>query len=124
MKITKIDKFFLILWFCIILFVLVFQIKNNIETGKTKYVVVKFHNNKSIYPLNKNKTIYLKQNKIKIEILNNRVRIIDSDCIEKICVNTGYIKNENQIIVCLPNKLYIKIINKSLENNTVDAVTK
>ena len=32
-----------------------------------------------------------------------------ADCPDKICVKTGKIKNKGEQIVCLPNKLVVKV---------------
>ncbi len=44
-----------------------------------------------------------------IKIDNGKVRVIESDCNDKICVNFGEIYECNQSIVCLPNRIAIKI---------------
>lgn len=44
-----------------------------------------------------------------IEINNGRIRVKSSDCPDKICVNTGYISNVGERIVCLPKRLIIEI---------------
>lgn len=47
----------------------------------------------------------------RIHLLPDRVRVVESACPDKICVNTGWIWNSAQSIACLPNKVIIKIIN-------------
>jgi len=47
-------------------------------------------------------------NTIKIE--NNKIWIEDTDCPDKYCQLQGDIGSDGQVIVCLPNKLLIKII--------------
>ena len=44
-----------------------------------------------------------------IEIKNKKVRCIDSNCPDKICVNHGYLNSEvdNDIIVCAPHRVMI-----------------
>ncbi|MFV0239492.1 MAG: NusG domain II-containing protein [Lacrimispora sphenoides] len=42
----------------------------------------------------------------------------DADCPDKICVRQGHINKVNQTIVCLPNKVVVKIIGK---NDDIDA---
>ncbi len=44
-----------------------------------------------------------------ISIRDKSVRVIDSDCPEKICVKTGKIRNAGEFIVCVPNKVVVKI---------------
>jgi hypothetical protein len=43
------------------------------------------------------------------EIKNHEIRIVQSPCHDKICVHTGFIGRPGQAIVCLPNKLVVKI---------------
>ena len=47
---------------------------------------------------------------ITVEIKNGAARVVHSDCPDKICVNTGYIKNITQTAVCLPNRAVLEII--------------
>lgn len=56
---------------------------------------------------------------ITFEIKNNKIRFLNSDCKDKICVNTGFIGSNGQMAVCLPNKISLRIIPKnenSIEN--------
>ncbi len=50
-----------------------------------------------------------------IEIKNGEVKMLDSDCRDKICVKQGNIKHINETIICLPHKLSIQIIGSSPE---------
>ncbi len=49
----------------------------------------------------------------------DRIRFVESDCRDQICVFTGWISHSNQIAACLPNRILVKIIGKDDE---VDAV--
>lgn len=44
-----------------------------------------------------------------LEIGDQRVRVIEADCPDKIDVKKGYISREGETIVCLPNRLVIEI---------------
>jgi hypothetical protein len=55
----------------------------------------------------------------KLEILNKKLRIVEADCPDKVCVATGYIGKAGQIIVCLPNKLAIEIKGQKKEVDVV-----
>ena len=44
-----------------------------------------------------------------LEIGDQRVRVIEADCPDKIDVKQGYISRVGETIVCLPNKLVIEI---------------
>ncbi len=45
-----------------------------------------------------------------IEIKDGAIRVLDSDCPDKICVHTGFISNITQTAVCMPNKAVLEII--------------
>lgn len=47
--------------------------------------------------------------KNKIHIENNKVFMEESNCNNQICVKQGYIEKSNQMIVCLPNKISVRI---------------
>lgn len=68
-------------------------------------------------------TIYGENGKYnQIQIENGKISIIDASCPDKICIETGAIQNDLVPIVCLPNKLMIKI--EGAENNGLDAVAQ
>ena len=46
---------------------------------------------------------------ILIRIKETKVRVLHSKCPEKICVYTGWIRNRGEFIVCVPNKVVVKI---------------
>ena len=47
-----------------------------------------------------------------IEIGKNRIRIKESSCPDKLCIKQGWISKPNEISVCLPNRVSIKVIAK------------
>ena|GEM_PF-475840 len=50
----------------------------------------------------------------------------DSDCPDKICANSGHISinNRNLPIICLPNRLEIRVISADKDNDDLDAVVR
>ena len=56
-----------------------------------------------------------------IEVKDGRVRVVESPCLQKICVNTGWINRAGQNIICLPNKVLVTIEGK--ESLRIDAVS-
>ncbi len=91
--------------------------------GKSQKMTVEADGKKYEYSL-KNDGIYNFEGKIGIttvEVKNSKARIIDSACPNKTCVNQGY----SNTIVCLPNKIIVKIENNS-ENGSeeFDAISK
>lgn len=55
----------------------------------------------------------------KIEIGDEKVRVIEADCPDKLDVKQGWISTQGEIIVCLPNRMVVEI--KS-EKNTVNEI--
>jgi hypothetical protein len=45
-----------------------------------------------------------------IEIGKNRIRIKDASCPDKLCVKEGWLSKSNEMAVCMPNRVYIKIV--------------
>jgi len=56
-----------------------------------------------------------------IEIANKTIRVVSSDCPQKLCIRQGSIKQTGEIIVCVPNKLIISI--EGRPKNKFDAIT-
>lgn len=52
-------------------------------------------------------------------IKDGMIKVVSSNCADKICIDEGSIKLTGQTIVCLPNKVVIKIIG---EDETIDGV--
>ncbi|MFQ6112677.1 MAG: NusG domain II-containing protein [bacterium] len=56
----------------------------------------------------------------KIEIAQGSIRVVDSDCPQRLCVRQGKIRRTGEIIVCMPNRISIWIEGK--HKNKFDAV--
>ena len=56
---------------------------------------------------------------IELEIKNNSIAFIHSDCPDKVCVNTGFINKAGQTAVCLPNKMVIRLKADNSDTDTV-----
>lgn len=54
-----------------------------------------------------------------IEIDNGKVRIIDADCKDKICIKDGAINKPGSVLVCLPHKLVVQIKGENTESDTL-----
>jgi hypothetical protein len=50
-----------------------------------------------------------------VEVGNNRVRIKAASCPDQICVKEGWIGRVNEMSVCMPNRVYIKIMGQQTE---------
>ncbi|WP_123053604.1 NusG domain II-containing protein [Clostridium sp. JN-1] len=69
---------------------------------------------------NQLKVSYDKNNYNVIEYEKGRIRFLDANCPDKICVKTGWISDAGQTAACLPHKLIIKINGK---NSKVDQIS-
>ena len=58
-----------------------------------------------------------------ISIREGRVAVTESDCPGEDCVHTGWINRSGRSIVCLPNRLEVRVVNGSGEDE-VDAVAR
>lgn len=58
----------------------------------------------------------------RVEIVGNRVRVLDSPCPLKLCVKSGTISKSGEALVCLPNGVVIRI--EGGEKPPVDAVSR
>ncbi len=48
-----------------------------------------------------------------------KIRFLESDCPNQICVYTGWIYRANQIAACLPNRILVKIVGAQEEVDVV-----
>ena len=87
-------------------------------------VVAIQHNNKIIgeYPLNIDRKVYFNGSlgEMEIEIRNNKVRMIKSNCPLHLCMKEGWVDKPSQPIICVPNKVVVYI--KSSKSQ--DLITK
>lgn len=60
---------------------------------------------------------------ILVVIENGVVRVTEADCRDQVCVHTKAIDQGGEMIVCLPNKIYVEIKKKKAENQ-VDALSQ
>lgn len=56
-----------------------------------------------------------------IEIRDQKVRVISSTCPDKLCIHSGWIDRPGQMLVCLPNRVVVKIV--SDEKQDIDFYT-
>lgn len=53
---------------------------------------------------------------MEFEIKDHKIGVIHSDCPDKVCVRTGFIDKSTQVIVCLPNRITVKIVDKNTDS--------
>ena len=75
------------------------------------------------YPLDKDRdaTIQGAIGTMTVRIYQKSVRVVSSDCPEKICIMTGSIRRPAQQIICAPNHILITI---GTSKGSCDAVTR
>ena len=54
---------------------------------------------------------------IRFRLKDNAIAFTESDCPDKICVNTGCLRRAGQSAVCLPNRVSIHIVTINGDNN-------
>ncbi len=110
----RIGDIFIIIFF---LFFVFFLPKNQGE----KVIISVDKTNNFVYPLNQDKEIIVngKLGAAKVVIRDGRVRILNSPCPLKICEKKGWISKKGDFIICIPNRVVIKITGKEY-----DAVTE
>lgn len=59
-----------------------------------------------------------------VKIHDKGVEIIDASCPDKVCVHTGFINKPSQSIVCIPNRVSIKINTNEKDDNQEDIISK
>lgn len=59
--------------------------------------------------------------RMQIEIKGGKLRVLESDCPQQLCLHMGWIQHSGQTIACVPNKVLIEI--KSTGAPMFDAVS-
>lgn len=55
----------------------------------------------------------LSENKnVSFQILNHKIRFVNTNCPDKLCEKFGYLDKPNDVAICLPNKVSLRIIGK------------
>ncbi len=76
----------------------------------------------SVFELDKDCVYPVSSLEVEIEVLDGKIRFLSSDCKDKICVKTGFIERPNEVAVCLPKKLVLKITEKG--SDEIDVVLR
>ena len=111
-------KDFLFIFFVIITVIISFFVKfKTTQKGDT----VLIYSNNELYkkiPLNENLKINIDDKNI-VVVENGSCYMKWADCPDKICVKTGKISDNSKSIVCIPNKVMVKVLKKS----DIDAIS-
>lgn len=89
--------------------------KNQSESRLVAHVYV---NNELTHTIsldkNQQKDIHSPYGMLSVEVKEMRIRVVHSTCPNKICVHDGWISKKNESITCLPNAVFITLVE---ENN-------
>lgn len=119
LKPTTFDYITILFFLILVIFFYLFYDKN---INNEKFVEV-YQDNTVVYQDNIDKEVVLKLKNAVVEVKNKKVRIKESNCPYKICEHTGWISEINQQIICVPNKIYIKIVPHKDALRKVDSIT-
>lgn len=53
--------------------------------------------------------------KVVIEVLNNQIRVVEENSPYHLCSKQGFVSKSGESIICLPNKIIIKLPNDELD---------
>ncbi|MFZ5647983.1 MAG: Gx transporter family protein [Bacillota bacterium] len=67
-------------------------------------------------------TLDLGEDQMVFEVNNFRIRVVESNCKDDLCIQAGWIERPGQSIVCLPNRVVVSIPGGN-NNKDLDAVT-
>ncbi len=86
---------------------------NAAESGDGLYAVVQ--NTAGYYaalPLDEDVTVSVESDlgTNVVEVLDGQVRCGESDCSNQVCVDTGWVSEAGQMIVCLPHELTVQVV--------------
>lgn len=59
-----------------------------------------------------------------IAIEDQKVHIVEANCPDHLCINQGWISAPGEMLVCLPNRLFVEIVGGSEDEASLDAVIK
>lgn len=98
--------FLLVILLSLALFLSAFSGEDNVK------LVINANGNESVYMLNENKSIDFDSDGISLTVVieNGYAFVKSSSCRDKICINSGKISKDGQIIVCAPAHFSMKIV--------------
>ena len=67
--------------------------------------------------LNKDDEFRLSVNsQVRFKIESDAIRFQSSNCLDQVCVNSGYLREQAHFAACLPNKLVLRILGEPSED--------
>ncbi len=75
------------------------------------------------YPLGKDQVIPINDTNV-LTISDGEAYMSEAACPDKLCINMGHIRADGEMIVCLPNRVVIQVVDESTEEdeNGVDVI--
>jgi hypothetical protein len=68
-------------------------------------------------------TVYdLADEGMRLEVKGGRVRVLESDCPQQICVHSGWIERPGQVVACVPNRVIVTV--ESEDEPFLDAIVQ
>ena len=99
---------------------IIFAINLSLAKGKAEVVIVKVNQEiDSIYSLREFREVEIDDTNV-IEITNGKVKMINANCPDKLCMQQHEISRRGESIICLPNRVVITIDGKA--NKEADIV--
>lgn len=116
LKKLKLGDFFIIVVLLIISFTPFYMLHNQEKADDQIIGIVKINNRevKRLSLAKDQKWRYQKNGKINIvQIKKHKIRVIDANCKDQVCVKEGWKSESGDTIVCLPHKFLIELKNKN-----------
>ena len=107
-------------------FVMVFAVRSFSTNNEGQYIRIE-HNSKLVgeYPLNIDKEIVLedKGHYNKVIIKDGKAYMKEANCRDQICVHMKEINIDGETIICLPNRVYVEVIDMA-QSDGIDRVNR
>ncbi len=118
---------------CFLAFILFIQGQASLHSDQNRYLIIEVDNRlireEPLFAKNGSSryiTVPVERGKMTLEIYEGRVRMLPACrkiCPLGICAVTGWIEHSGQIILCLPNRLVVKITGKAEDPLNLDGIT-
>lgn len=95
-------------------------------TGASEVVITIAGDTYGTYPLSEDRVIEIRNSygTNEVTIQGGSVSVTKSDCANQICVDTGAIRTEGQMIICLPHRLSVEIRAGHAQEEEYDAIVR
>lgn len=105
----------------IIIFTIGLYVYGGISSKEGRTVLVVCDGKETLYSLSEPREIPIDSNGVSLAVVieNGYAYVKDSDCPNKSCMNMGKISENGQTLVCVPAKVYVKIVGEEAEEYDV-----